>query len=145
MATGSTVELLLEVKFPAGSTPDGTIAVNTATFTADTDGDGVLESVDSPPSTVTATATFAFDAIKSVRGGVANLGLPTTYDIELCSDPTGGLDMVAGATLQDLLPRGAQFISATNGGIFTAPLRKPRRVDAARRSRQRRRVCSSPA
>ena len=119
--TGSTVELLVEVEFPPGSTPDGTIAVNSADFTADTDDDGILETATSPQVPVTATAAFSFAGVKSVRGGVANIGLPVTYDIELCSDPTGGLDMQAGATLQDMLPAGAQFVSATNGGVETSP------------------------
>jgi fimbrial isopeptide formation D2 family protein len=121
LTTGSTVELLVTVKFPAGSTPDGTVATNTATFAADTDDDDIIETVDSNPQPVEATASFAFNSIKSVRGGVANIGIPVTYDIELCSDPTGGLDMEAGATLRDTLPAGAQFISAAGGGAETSP------------------------
>ena len=117
LAAGSSVELLASVKFPPGSTPDSTVASNTAIFEADLTGDDLPENTISNAHPVSATAAFGFTAIKSVQGGVANIGLPVTYNIELCSDPTGGLDMEPGATLRDTLPAGAVFVSATNGGV----------------------------
>ncbi len=119
LAAGSTLELSVTVEFPTGSTPNNAVASNTATFEATVG--GAFVSVDSNPALVTATASFAFEARKSVRGGVAPIGLPVTYDVELCSEPTGGIDLSAGATLRDTLPAGAEFVSATNGGSETAP------------------------
>ena len=120
LAAGSTLELSVTVKFPTGSTPNNTVATNTATFQATVDGNPTPTSVVSNPAPVTAVAAFAFELRKSVRGGVAPIGLPVTYDIELCSQPTGGIDLSAGARLVDTLPAGAEFVSATNGGAETA-------------------------
>ena len=119
LSSGSSLELILQVLFPAGSTPDGTVATNTARLTATVDSTETF--VDSNPAPVAATASFEFEVRKSVRGGVAPLGLPVTYDVQLCSPATGGLDLAAGATLRDTLPPGAVFVSATNGGAETTP------------------------
>ena len=136
LGSGSSLELILQVRFPAGSTPDGTVATNTASYSAIVD--STPTSIDSNPAPVAATATFEFEVRKSVRGGVAPLGLPVTYDVELCSPATGGLDLAAGATLRDTLPPGAVFVSANERWRRDHTRLGHRRVDTSCRRRRRR-------
>lgn len=113
LAAGTTGTILVKARFPRGTTLDGTISENIATFTAD-NGDTVV----SPPATVTSTATFRMTPVKDRSAGGA-LDQATTYRLRLRnpSPNVGGLDLL-NTVIVDNLPAGAVFVSATNGGVY---------------------------
>lgn len=109
---GSTGELLITVRFPNGSTPDGTQVVNTATI----DDDNVTP-ITSNPVTTTSTASCDWTVTKSIQGGgTPIIGENVTYVIEVCEGGGNGSLNLASSTLVDDLPTGATFVSASDGG-----------------------------
>ncbi|HYH45617.1 MAG TPA: hypothetical protein VEG34_08015, partial [Thermoanaerobaculia bacterium] len=73
LPAGNSGDLLINVRFPNGSTPNGTMAVNTA------DGinlDTVPGTLTTPPVTVTAVATVQVTLQKTLQTGPANLDMP---------------------------------------------------------------------
>ncbi len=105
LPAGNSGDLLINVRFPNGSTPDGTVANNTA--------DGVnLETVPgtntTPSVQVTAVASSTVNLSKTLQTP-ADLDLPTTYRLRL-SNPSGfgGLN-VSGITVSDTLPAGVVY------------------------------------
>lgn len=109
LPAGNSGDLLINVRFPNGSTPNGTVATNTA--------DGVnLETVPgtntTPPVDVTAVASSTVNLSKTLQTP-ADLDLPTTYRLRL-SNPggSGGLN-VSGITVADTLPAGVVYQGST--------------------------------
>ncbi len=113
LAAGTTGTILVKARFPLGTTLDGTIAENTATFTADNGTTAV-----SPPATVTSTAGFRMTPVKDRSTGGA-LDQATTYRLRLRnpSPNVGGLDLL-NTVIVDSLPAGTVFVSATSGGVY---------------------------
>ncbi len=110
IAAGSTGELRLTVKFPFGSTPNGTVAVNTAQIEASN-----AETSISEPVPVTAVAESNWTLDKEVLGGTVD---QTTYRIRVCrGDIIGGLNLL-NVTITDRLPEGAIFVDADFGGQY---------------------------
>ncbi len=104
LVAGSTGILRFQVLFPPGTVP-GTIAQNTATFTASN-----ATPVTTPPVTTTATGQFEMDAFKN--GGPAVVGFPVTFNLQICSpDGTGGVRFTS-VIMTDTLPPDAKFIDA---------------------------------
>ena len=109
LTAGNSGDLIINVRFPRGSTPDGTVATNTA--------DGInLETtpgtVTTPPVNVTAVASTQVNLTKTVQGQ-ALLDLPTVYRlrINVPNDP-GALD-ISNISVTDTLPPGVVFNSAS--------------------------------
>ncbi|MEZ4888702.1 MAG: SdrD B-like domain-containing protein [Chitinophagales bacterium] len=109
---GSTGELLITVRFPNGTTPDGTQAVNTATI----DDDNVAP-ITSDPVTTTSTANCDWTVSKIIQGGgTPVIGENVTYVIEVCQEGGNGSLNLSSSSLIDNLPTGATFVSASDGG-----------------------------
>ncbi|MGQ9773340.1 SdrD B-like domain-containing protein, partial [Chloroflexus sp.] len=113
LAAGDSGRLELRVRFPVGSTPDGT----TATLRAE------MRSTTAPPDlsnplTITARAEPNAVATKTfVSGGAPDV--PTTYQLQVCipNNGSGALNLT-NVQITDTLPAGVTFVSASDGGIF---------------------------
>jgi len=113
LAAGDSGRLELRVRFPAGSTPDGT----TATLRAE------MRSTTAPPDlsnplTITARAEPNAVATKTfVSGGAPDV--PTTYQLQVCipNNGSGALNLT-NVQITDTLPTGVTFVSASDGGTF---------------------------
>ncbi|WP_322494448.1 SdrD B-like domain-containing protein, partial [Chloroflexus sp.] len=113
LAAGDTGRLELRVRFPAGSTPDGT----TATLRAE------MRSTTAPPHlsnplTITARAEPLAVATKTfVSGGAPDV--PTTYQLQVCIPNNGSAALnLTNVQIVDTLPAGATFVSASDGGTY---------------------------
>lgn len=116
---GSTGELLVTVRFPNGSTPNGTEAVNTATI----EDDNNAPITSDPAVTTTSTAACDWTVTKSIQGGgTPVIGENTTYVIEVCEGGGDGSLNLNSATLVDNLPAGVNFVSASDGGTESGGL-----------------------
>ncbi len=114
LPAGTSGQFTLTAKFPNGTTPNGTVAVNTATF-SQTGG----STASSSPVSVTASASSLLSASKSLTDGSAAAEY-LTYTVS-ASNPnnTGGLN-INNVVMTDTLPTGAIFVSATDGGTYSA-------------------------
>ncbi len=115
LAPGDSGRLELRVRFPAGITPDGT----TATLRAE------MRSTTAPPRlsnplTITARAEPRAVATKTfVSGGAPDV--PTTYQLQVCIPDNGsGALNLTNVQIDDALPAGATFVSASDGGTFNS-------------------------
>ncbi|HEX7830019.1 MAG TPA: hypothetical protein VF787_10190, partial [Thermoanaerobaculia bacterium] len=111
LPAGNSGDLLINVRFPNGSTPDGTIATNTA------DGinlDTVPGTFTTPPVQVTAVATPQATLAKSVTTSPANLDLPETYRLRISvPNANGALQLTSIGPVVDTLHPGTVFNGAT--------------------------------
>ncbi|WP_299644960.1 hypothetical protein, partial [uncultured Chloroflexus sp.] len=113
LAAGDSGRLELRVRFPAGTTPDGT----TATLRAE------MRSTTAPPRlsnplTITARAEPRAVVTKTfVSGGAPDV--PTTYQVQVCipNNGSGSLNLT-NVQIVDTLPAGATFVSASDGGTY---------------------------
>jgi len=111
LPAGNSGDLLINVRFPNGSTPDGTVATNTA--------DGINlgatpGTFTTPPVSVTAVATVQVNLQKTLQTSPANLDLPETYRLRISvPNNTGALNLTAVGPVVDTLPTGTVFNSAS--------------------------------
>lgn len=111
LPAGNGGDLLINVRFPNGSTPDGTTASNTA--------DGInLGNVPgtetTPPVTVTATASPQVTLTQTLTTSPANLDMPEIYRLRIAvPNSSGALDLTAIGPLTDTLPPGTVFNGAS--------------------------------
>lgn len=111
LPAGNSGDLLINVRFPAGSTPNGTVASNTA--------DGINlgatpGTLTTPPVNVTAVASAQFALAKTLQTGPANLDLPETYRLRISvPNAPGALNLTAIGPVVDTLPPGTVFNGAT--------------------------------
>jgi uncharacterized repeat protein (TIGR01451 family) len=111
LPAGNSGDLLINVRFPNGSTPDGTVAVNTA--------DGINLGASpgtftTPPVSVTAVATVQVTLQKTLQTSPANLDLPESYRLRISvPNVTGALNLTAIGPVTDTLPPGTVFNGAT--------------------------------
>jgi len=111
LPAGNSGDLLINVRFPAGSTPDGTVATNTA--------DGInLETAPgtftTPPVNVTAVASVQVTTQKALTTSPANLDMPETYRLRITvPNSPGALNLTAIGPVVDTLPPGTVFNGAT--------------------------------
>ena len=107
LVSGTTGEVRIEVRFPNGTTPDGTVANNTATISASN-----ATSVSSSIST-TASAIARIGVSKSLLGGGASNGY-ATYHLMICNGTSGveedGTLNLNSITIVDTLPPGSIFV-----------------------------------
>ncbi|HXA20528.1 MAG TPA: GEVED domain-containing protein [Thermoanaerobaculia bacterium] len=110
LTAGNSGDLLINVKFPNGSTPDGTVATNTA--------DGINLGASpgtftTPPVSVTATASEQVTVSKTLTTAPANLDMPESYRLRISnSGNTGTLNLTAVGPITDTLPAGTVFNGA---------------------------------
>jgi uncharacterized repeat protein (TIGR01451 family) len=111
LPAGNSGDLLINVRFPNGSTPDGTVATNTA--------DGINLGASpgtftTPPVSVTAVAIVDVDLVKTLLTAPANLDLPETYRLRISVPNVNGvLRLTAIGPVTDTLPPGTVFNGAT--------------------------------
>ena len=111
LPAGNSGDLIVNVRFPNGTTPDGTLANNTA--------DGI--NLQTTPGTFTtpnvvveAVGTMQATVAKTLTTSPANLDLPETYRLRI-SNPNnnGALNLTAIGPVVDTLPPGTVFQGAT--------------------------------
>ncbi|MES1242478.1 MAG: SdrD B-like domain-containing protein, partial [Acidobacteriota bacterium] len=111
LTAGNSGDLIINVRFPNGSTPDGTVATNTA--------DGINLGASpgtftTPPVNVTAVATVQVNLQKTLTTSPANLDLPETYRLRISvPNNNGALRLDAIGPVTDTLPPGTVFNGAT--------------------------------
>jgi uncharacterized repeat protein (TIGR01451 family) len=111
LTAGNSGDLLVNVRFPDGSTPNGTVAANAA--------DGINLSTTpgtftTPVVDVTATATLHVALQKTLLTSPANLDLPVSYRLRIAVGNNGGdLELTAIGPVVDTLPAGVVFTSAS--------------------------------
>jgi uncharacterized repeat protein (TIGR01451 family) len=111
LPAGNSGDLVVNVRFPNGSTPDGTQSVNTA------DGINLGESpgtLTTPPVTVTAVATVQVTLGKTLTTTPANLDMAETYRLRTTvPNLDGALSLTSVGPLTDTLPPGTLFNGAS--------------------------------
>jgi|CXWL01.1.fsa_nt_gi uncharacterized repeat protein (TIGR01451 family) len=111
LTAGNSGDLIINVRFPNGSTPDGTVATNTATGTNLATPPG---SFTTPPVAVTAVATPQITLQKTLQTSPANLDLPESYRLRISvAGANGSLNLTAVGPVTDTLPPGTVFNGAT--------------------------------
>src|SRR5882724_3421977 len=111
LPAGNSGDLLVNVRFPNGSTPDGTVATNTA--------DGINLGASpgtftTPPVSVTAVATVQVNLQKTLLTNPANLDLPVSYNLHIAvPNNSGALNLSSVGPVVDTLPTGTVFNSAS--------------------------------
>ncbi len=111
LPAGNSGDLLVNVHFPNGATPDGTVATNTA--------DGINlgatpGTFTTPPVSVTAVAAAQVTLQKTLLTSPANLDMPESYRLRIAvSGNSGSLDLTAVGPVVDTLPAGTVFNSAS--------------------------------
>ncbi len=108
---GTSGQFTVTVKFSNGTTPNGTVAINTANL-SQTGG----ATASSSPVSITATAAELATASKSVTAGGA-VGNNIVYNVKVSNPSTSGGLNLNNVTIVDTLPTGAVFVSATGGGV----------------------------
>lgn len=111
LPAGNSGDLIVNVRFPAGSTPDGTMAVNTA------DGINLAATpgtTTTPPITVTAVATTQVNLTKTLTSSPANLDMPESYRLRIAvPNNAGALQLTSIGPVTDTLPPGTVFNGAS--------------------------------
>lgn len=115
LPAGNSGDLLIDVKFPNGSTPNGTVATNTADAINLDTAPGTFTT---PPVNVTAVASLQVTLTKTLTTSPANLDLPETYRLRITNqnNSNGSLNLTAIGPLTDTLPAGVVF----NGSVPAA-------------------------
>ena len=111
LPAGNSGDLIINVRFPNGSTPNGTVAINTA--------DGINlgatpGTFTTPPVTVTAVASVQTALSKTLQTSPANLDQPESYRLRISvPNNNGALNLTAIGPVVDTLPSGTVFNGAT--------------------------------
>lgn len=112
LPAGNSGDLLIDVKFPNGSTPNGTVATNTA--------DGINLGTSpgtftTPPVNVTAIASLQVSLSKTLTSSPANLDMPESYMLRIsnANNSSGSLNLTSIGPVTDTLPAGVVFNGAT--------------------------------
>ncbi len=112
LTAGNSGDLLIDVRFPNGSTPNGTVATNTA--------DGINlgatpGTFTTPPVNVTAVASLQVSLTKALLTSPANLDMPESYRLRISnlSNSNGSLNLTAVGPVVDTLPPGTVFNGST--------------------------------
>lgn len=111
LPAGNSGDLLINVRFPNGATPDGTMATNTAEGINLGASPGTFTT---PPVTVTAEASVQVNLAKTLQTSPANLDLPETYRLRISvPNSEGALNLTAIGPVVDTLPPGTVFNGST--------------------------------
>jgi uncharacterized repeat protein (TIGR01451 family) len=111
LPAGNSGDLLIDVKFPNGSTPNGTVATNTADAINLDTAPGTFTT---PPVSVTAVAALQVSLTKTLTSAPANLDMPESYRLRISNlnNTNGSLNLTAIGPLTDTLPPGVVFNGA---------------------------------
>nr|MDA3873966.1 choice-of-anchor A family protein [Kiritimatiellia bacterium] len=115
LPAGSTGDIEVNVRFSKGSTPDGAVAVNTATIDADNSPPDT-----SDPVTITARAQNKASVVKDLLGSSVPLDQNVTYRVRLVNSSDIGALNLSGITVVDSLPAGAEYVDSSHSGIYDA-------------------------
>lgn len=111
LPAGNSGDLIINVRFPNGSTPNGTVAINSA------DGINLGPSpgtFTTPAVNVTAVGTVQATLAKTLQTSPANLDLPESYRLRISvSGSSGSLNLTAVGPVVDTLPPGTVFNGST--------------------------------
>ncbi len=112
LVAGSSGQVLVLVRFPNGTTPNGTVANNIATIDATN-----ASSVTTPAISATASATWQINIEKYLGAGGA-AGQTISYGFQICNGtvgdfPNGRLDLT-NITIVDTLPAGTILLDVIN-------------------------------
>jgi len=123
LPAGNSGDLQVNVRFPNGTTPNGTTATNTADGINLGAAPGTLTT---PPVVVTAKASVQVTLVKSLLTSPANLDRPESYRlrISVTSNATGSLNLTALGPVVDTLPPGTVFNGATPAADCQTRLRR---------------------
>lgn len=111
LPAGNSGDLIINVRFPNGSTPDGTVAANTADAINFETTPGTFTSA---PVNVTAVASNQATVAKTLTTSPANLDLPESYRLRISVPNTNGtLNLTSIGPVVDTLPPGTVFNGAT--------------------------------
>jgi uncharacterized repeat protein (TIGR01451 family) len=110
LPAGNSGDLLIDIQFPDGTTPNGTVATNTA----DAINLGATPGTFTTPAVnVTAVAALHVTLTKTLLTSPANLDMPVSYRLRIAVGNGGGdLDLTAAGPVTDTLPAGTVFTSA---------------------------------
>ena len=111
LPAGNSGDLLVDVRFPNGSTPNGTVATNTADAINLGASPGTYTT---PPVNVTAVASLQASLSKTLTTSPANLDLPEAYRLRISNaSANGAVSLMAIGPVVDTLPPGTVFSGAT--------------------------------
>lgn len=113
LPAGSTGEIEVNVRFAPGTTPNGTVAINTAVMDATN-----AAPYTSNPVPITALASSQTTLSKSLLGSGIPLDQNVTYQVSLNNNPQNGNLNISDITLIDSLPAGSLFVAASHGGVY---------------------------
>ncbi len=118
LQAGKTGFIKIAARFKPGELPPSSF-VNTATIGADGYDDKTSNTVTVAPVTVAPGIDFDKEVIVPVGAGISPvLGYPVTYRIRMEGNPViGGLNLT-NVIIEDVIPVGAQFVSASHGGYL---------------------------
>lgn len=111
LPAGNSGNLLINVRFPNGSTPDGTTVTNTADAINLGTTPGTYTTL---PVVVTATASAQVKLTKTLITSPANLDMPETYQLSVAlPNVSGMLNLTSIGPVVDTLPAGTVFNGAS--------------------------------
>ncbi len=119
LPAGSTGEVKITVRFPNGSTPNGTVATNTATIDATNAAPVVSNEVSTTASAVDRMIiSKAVDVEGTIDGN-------TSYYVQICNGQSGvttsgSLFPTGDVVIVDQLPPGSVYDSSTHNGVYNA-------------------------
>jgi len=115
LPAGSTGEIEINVLYPNGTTPDGTITTNRATAQATNS-----PPYTSNPITIMATASNRATLTKTLVGSSVPLNQNVSYTVTLNNNISVGALNITNITMTDTLPPGSIFVAASGGGSYDA-------------------------
>lgn len=119
LAAGTTGIVKINARFPNGITPTGTTAVNSASITCPTINGGTpIVSNDVTVVSKLNPSNWSISKMKTVPSGDPVPGTPVTYAVTITGNSGSGQLNLTNAALIDTLPAGAEFVSATGGGVY---------------------------
>lgn len=112
LTAGTVGEVVVNVRFPNGSTPNGTVANNTATIS------GANAASVSSSATTTAIAIDRHAISKSYNGGVPDEVM--VYDVKVSNAADNGSLNLTNLVVTDFLPPNAIYQWSNHGGVYDA-------------------------
>ena len=113
LPAGASGTFQIGLRYPNGTTPNGTAIPITATSSA------TGQPSNTATTTLTASATDKVTVNKLI-GAPPALDEKATYLIQVQNSKGSGNYNLSGTTVTDVLPAGIQFVSASNGGTYNA-------------------------
>ncbi len=110
LPAGASAVITFDVTIDAGSIPNQTVISNSAILLSD--GNDAPATAD-----IEVTASPQWTVSKQITSGPIYQDQEVTYQIDMCRDTEIGNLNLNNVTFTDILPAGADFVSATDGGV----------------------------